>query len=183
MITFYAVSGQSLPDVCMNTYGSMDYYFKLLQDNGITDADSLPSTNFPFLWDNTLVVDAQNQRTIDLTDLKFATANSGNGNTFSIVSGAPSTPLIITGGGGTPAITSNMYQKTSATSYTATTEGETAITLLPLQTKSILQIERNIEPLLTTEYSWNSTTGVLTMVNPMSIGESLYILYTEMITT
>ena len=182
MTTYYAISGQSLPDVCLNTYGSMDYYFKLLQDNGITDPNGLPSSSMAFIWDNTLVVDAQNQRTILTNNIKFATANSGNGNTYSIIYGGAGTPINnVSGGTTTPTISSNMYQKTSATNYTATADNESTVTFIPLQGKDILQIERNIEPLLPSEYFWNSTTGVLTLTNPLQTGEVLFILYTEMI--
>jgi hypothetical protein len=182
MTTYYAISGQSLPDVCLNTYGSMDYFFKLLQDNGITDPNGLPSSSMAFVWDNTLVVDAQNERTILTNNIKFATANSGNGNTYSIIYGGAGAPISNAGAGTTtPTITSNMYQKTSATNYTATADNESVVTFVPLQGKDILQIERNIEPLLPTEYFWNGTTGVLTLTNPLQTGETLFILYTEMI--
>lgn len=184
MITFNSVSGQSLCDVCVNTYGSMDYFFKLLQDNGITDPNGLAQSNGTFLWDNTLVVDAQNERRILTNNLKFATAYSGTMNTYYVIQTNTTTPITSGGGGSTPVtppIPTNMYQKTSATTYTATTDGVSVVTLIPLQNKDILQIERNIEPLKTTEFSWNSSTGVLTLTNPMLTGETLFILYTEMI--
>lgn len=185
MITFNSVSGQSLCDVCINTYGSMDYFFKLLQDNGITNPDGLAQSNGAFIWDNTLVVDAQNERRILTNNLKFATANSGTMNTYYVVQTNGTTPTTSGGGGSTPVappIPTNMYQKTSATTYTATADNTSVITLIPLQNKDILQIERNIEPLLSSEFSWNSTTGVITLTNPMLTGETLFILYTEMIT-
>ena len=35
MTTYYAVSGQSFSDVCLNTYGTLDNYIKLLEDNNL----------------------------------------------------------------------------------------------------------------------------------------------------
>ena len=89
MKTFSAVYGQSLADVCMNTYGSMDYFYKLLQDNNIQDANQLPSTNQKFVHDDTLVVDSLISRQVLSTNTIFATASSGNMNTFYIIVGDP----------------------------------------------------------------------------------------------
>jgi hypothetical protein len=75
-----------------------------------------------------------------------------------------------------------MYQKTSSTYYTATTDNQTTFTLGFLQGKEILQIERNIQPLTPSEFSFNSSTGAITLANPMLAGELIFILYTEMIT-
>lgn len=178
MITFYAVAGQSLPDVCMNTYGSMDYFFKLLQDNNITNPDALPSSNYPFLWDNTLVVDAQSQRKIELGNIKYSTANVGGVFQYLVLDGQPN-PLF------PPEIPPNpatMYQKTSAYTYTAT-EDEISVILIPALTgKDILQIERNIQPLTPAEYVWDKNAGTITLTNPMITDEKLFILYTEMVT-
>jgi hypothetical protein len=183
-MNYNGINGQTLLDVCLNTYGSLDYFYKLLQDSSVANADQQVYTGQPFTWDETLVVDAQILRTTTLGNIRYATANSGNGNTFAIIIGGGQ-PLPPSGGGGgpiTPPIPTNMYQKTSATTYTATTDNQSVITLTLLQGKDVLQIERNIQPLLSSEYSFNSTTGVINLVNPMLAGETLFILYTEMVT-
>jgi len=180
MLIFKAVSGQSLADVCMNTYGSMDYFVKLLQDNNITNANQLPYTGQQFKWDETLVKDGLVQISTANGNIKYATSADSNNNTFYIVGGTPTAyqPQAPSGGSALPV---GYYQKTSSTSYTATADGETVITLIALQGKDILQIEREIKPLTTTEFIFNKANGVLTLQNSLSVGETLFILYQEII--
>lgn len=185
MREFYAISGQSLPDVCMNTYGSMDFFYKLLTDNNINNANFIPFTGQKFIWDETLIVNLTVQQTINRSNIKYATASSSNGNTFYVVQGKPNqtvTPNTVPGTGVTPQPITTMYQKTSSYFYTsAAPSGETVIAIVPLQGKQIIQIEKNIQVLLPSEYSWNSTTGVLTLSEGIYQDEKLFILYTEMI--
>ncbi len=183
MRTYNAIDGQSLADICMNTYGSMDFFYKLLTDNNISSANALPFTGQQFTWDETLVVDFVVGQTLDRNNIKYATASSGNGNTFYVVEGSPVTTPPAGGGTNPPQPPSNMYQKTSAFFYeSASTGGETTITFPSLQNKTILQIEKNIQPLLPSEYAWNSLTGVLTLNEPIFADERISILYQEMIT-
>lgn len=184
MTNFIAVSGQSYSDVCVNTYQTMDYFIKLLNDNSLTDANAVPASSQIFSWDNNLLVDAQSNRKIELNNIKFATSYGGNTNTFYVVAGGAGNPFPSSGGGTVvaPAPIAQTYQKTSAIDYTNSTDGATSITFTTLIGKNILQIERNIQPLHNSEFTWTSSTGILTMVNPMMAGESLFILYTEMIT-
>lgn len=183
MINFTAVSGQSYSDVCVNTYQSMDYFFKLLTDNSLTDPNAVPASAQLFSWDNNLFVDAQSKQRIDLNNIKFATAYGGNTNTFYVVAGGAGNPFPATGGGSVvPSGAVSTYQKTSAIDYTNSTDGATTVTFSGLIGKSILQVERNIQPLHSSEFTWTSATGVLTLTNPLMTGESLFILYTEMIT-
>jgi hypothetical protein len=181
---YSGINGQTLLDVCLNTYGSLDFFYKLLQDSSVPSANDPVYTGQAFTWDQNLVVDTQILRTTTLGNIRYATAISGNGSTFAIVIGGGQ-PLPPNGGGVGPILPptpTNMYQKTSATTYTATTDDESIITLVILEGKEILQIERNIQPLLPSEFIFNSTSGVITLTNPMLEGESLFILYTEMIT-
>lgn len=73
MSTYSAINGQTLSDICLNTYGSMDYYYKLLQDNNIENADVVPVTGQLFEWDETLIVDTNIHKTITLNNIKYAT--------------------------------------------------------------------------------------------------------------
>ena len=60
-------------DVCLNTYGSLDSYVKLLNDNGI-EPDSFPESNQAVQWDNTLVVN-QTIRTVTVKkNITYSTA-------------------------------------------------------------------------------------------------------------
>ena len=54
---FKAVDGQSLLDVCLNTYGSLDFLLQLIQDNGIPNANADVVSGEVFLFDDALVVD------------------------------------------------------------------------------------------------------------------------------
>lgn len=182
-MNYNGINGQTLLDVCLNTYGSLDYFYKLLQDSSVPSADAAVYSGQVFTWDQALVVDAQILRTTTLGNIRYATASSGNGNTFAVVVGGGQN-LPPTGGSGpiTPPTPPNMYQKTSSTYYTATTDNQTTFTLGFLQGKEILQIERNIQPLTPSEFSFNSSTGAITLANPMLAGELIFILYTEMIT-
>jgi len=183
MEKFYAIEGQSLADVCMNTYGSMDYFFKMLQDSGVQSANEVPYTGQIFLWEKTLVVDAQVNRTTTINNIKYATASSQNGNTYYIINGDGITPPQNGNGQNpNPPTVPSMYQKTSELSYVAPTDNVTDITLTSLQGKNILQIIKNIQPLFAADYSFNTTTGVLHLITPLSKDEALFILYTEMIT-
>jgi hypothetical protein len=54
---FVAVDGQSLVDVCLNTYGTLDYLLKLIQDSGVVNLNADVSSQQVFLFDDSLVVD------------------------------------------------------------------------------------------------------------------------------
>lgn len=180
MLIFNAINGQSLADVCMNTYGTMDYFVKLMQDNNITNANQLPYTGQKFKWDETIVKDSLVQISTSNSGVKYATSAESNNNTFYIIGGTPTAPQPNSPSGGA-ALPIGYYQKTSSTSYIATADGESVITLIALQNKDILQIEREIKPLLSSQFTFNKLTGVLTLNESLSAGETLFILYTEII--
>ena len=56
MTTYYAVSGQSFSDVCLNTYGTLDNYIKLLEDNNLVP-DAAPYSNEAIIWNESIVKD------------------------------------------------------------------------------------------------------------------------------
>ena len=55
MKEFIAISNSTIYDVCLNTYGAIDYLVKLLVDNNITDINTNPINGQKFLYDDTLV--------------------------------------------------------------------------------------------------------------------------------
>jgi hypothetical protein len=55
MKTFNAQDGQSVLDVVLNTYGTMDKLVKLMQDNAIPGVLSKPVTAQKFLFDDTQI--------------------------------------------------------------------------------------------------------------------------------
>lgn len=187
MSTFSGVSGQSLFDVCCNTYGTLDYMYKLLQDSGKANINAGVSTGDQFTWDSALVVDQQVNRYTTLSGKIFATAAGSNGNTYYIVIGqdgkVPINDIFVPPNNNTPV--ASQYQKTSSYSYTITVDGEHVIYLGDLIGKDILQIEVEIKPLKSSEFNFNKVTGTLTF-DPAIVatfaGQTLYILYQEIIT-
>ena len=73
---YKANSGQSLIDVCLNTYGTTDYIYKLIQDSGIDNLDYVPVTGDVFKYDISLTVNSDTSRTQVITDTRFATLSN-----------------------------------------------------------------------------------------------------------
>lgn len=59
MQTYKAINGQSIYDVCLQTYGSLDYLFKLMQDNAFAGLDEIVVSGQEFVWDDSLVINQQ----------------------------------------------------------------------------------------------------------------------------
>lgn len=55
--SYNSTNGQSIYDVCLMTYGSLDYLSKLIIDNGYGSADNYPGNKI-FIWDDSLIVDS-----------------------------------------------------------------------------------------------------------------------------
>lgn len=71
--TYIPVTGQSLYDVCLLTYGSIDYIVKLATDNGITDLNDINLSGKTMIYDDTLVV---NQALQQQLNNNYGTANT-----------------------------------------------------------------------------------------------------------
>lgn len=160
MQQFNCVAGSSWTDVCLNTYGSLDNYVKLMNDNGVSP-NELPASGQVISWDDSIVNNQTAQRFLNRNNTIFASLT----------------------GYGTPeqqSPTMSSYKDTLSTSYTATDpSGETVITLTELQGNEIVQIEQEIKPLKASEYIFNSVAGSITLVAPnqLEIGATLYIIY------
>lgn len=163
MLSYNCVFGQSYSDVCLNTYGTMDYYVKMLNDNNLSPND-LPSTGQVVNWDETLVQNQTIRRLTDKNKIIFATL---------LGYGVPeqTNPII------------NMYKDVRNTSYTATTDDETELTLVELQGAEIVQIEKEIKPLKSTQFIFDDVTGKISLLGGLSLatGESLFILYKKQV--
>ena len=72
MRQYNCVNGQSLSDVCLNTYGTMNKYVKLLNDNGLSPND-VPNTGQIIMWDETQVLDQSTQSVINANKTIYAT--------------------------------------------------------------------------------------------------------------
>lgn len=186
---YIAVEGQSLYDVCLNTYGTLDLLRRLMDDSGVDNVNHLPFSGQVFLFDPELVVDQALQRSQVVTETRYATAvNKLGGNYYSVIDngviGAP------TGGGSpyTPPTNPNevTYEKqlTASDQYTAGADGEAVINLTAWIGWDVLQIEREIMPLKDNQFAWNKISGTLTLTSDaaMEAGQSLFLLFTKTVT-
>ena len=189
MLQFNNVNGQSFIDICLNTYGSLDYLSKLLTDNGIESIDDVPPASKTWHWDETLVSDERANIIQTNQQIYFATSSDIAGNVLSIIvndeSNSPyqnpwlqdvinTAPL---GGGGTM-----NYMKTSDLQYTAS-GGETGVTNSVLIGAEIIQITREMLPLKTSEFTFNQYAGTITLVSDtLETGETLYVIYNKLTT-
>lgn len=186
MLQFTAIEGQSLWDVCLNTYGSFDNIIKLLQDNNVDNINVSPISGQVFNWDETLVQDqAVNQRSSN-SKIIYATKVLLNGSVLSIIKGGSNSTLSGTGAGvpWTPQNPGSMikYQKTAEVQFIGA-GGETSVILSELIGSSIVQITREIQPLKTADYGFNPANGQVTLSgNPLGASETLYIIYGQIIT-
>ena len=57
MYSYKAKGGQSIYDVCLQTYGDLKYLFKLMLDNGISNLNQSDVANIVFIFDPNLIVD------------------------------------------------------------------------------------------------------------------------------
>lgn len=58
MQSYRATSGQSVLDICLSVYGTLDYLIKLVVDSGVSGVDYVPKTGDIFYYDNTLTVNS-----------------------------------------------------------------------------------------------------------------------------
>ena len=56
MQEFIAISNSTIYDVCLNTYGSLDFLVKLMTDNHFGSIDNYPINGQVFYYDETLRV-------------------------------------------------------------------------------------------------------------------------------
>lgn len=75
MQKFNCLDGSSWLDVCLNTYGNLDSFVKMLTDNSIFP-ESPPISGQQIVWDNTLVENQSITKTIQSKKIIFATLPS-----------------------------------------------------------------------------------------------------------
>jgi len=187
MQTCTAVEGQSLYDVCLNTYGSLDFLLKMLQDSGVSDINQSPHSGQVFSFDPQLVVDQGINRQLTVTNTRYATAYSKLGSVYYTVidQGAKSIPANPYNPPPNPNQTTTMYETVGNAQYIGgNVLGETTISLPDLIGKDFVQIDKEIKHLLESEWLWNKTSGTLTLINGVVLDkdETLFILWKELIT-
>ena len=87
MLNYKSVQGQSIYDVCLNTYGSFDFLLKLMQDNNIESIDVEPYSGQVFTWDETLTVDQVANQISSNSGIIYATKITPNQTMPTIISG------------------------------------------------------------------------------------------------
>lgn len=185
---FEAIDGQSIFDVCLNCYGSLDLISKLLQDNNIDNINVRPYSRQLFIYDDTLVIDQGINQQFTQAGIRYATDVSALGSVFYIVKGRP--PIVkVPIPHNPPSQINDMYQATYSTSFVSGQDGTVLITPQDKDGNSmagndIVQIEREIKPLLASEFSWNKAQGIITLLNGITLdnGQSLFIIYSKMVT-
>jgi hypothetical protein len=187
MRIYSAIAGQSIYDVCLQTYGSLDYLYKLMQDNGIEGLDEQIYSRQEFVWDDSLVVNQLINAAFSATNQLYSTDMTSLGNVYFVtqqspiigIPNVPSAPYV-------PPVAAGIYTVILSTSFTSNQDGTTQVTPLDINSNNligydIVQVEREIKPLFNTDWSWNKATGVLSLLNGKTIdaGESLFILYSK----
>lgn len=69
---FVACEMSTIWDVCLNTYGTLNYIVKLMVDNNFAGVNSYPVAGQVFLYDDSLVYGLAQQKS---NDVKYATSN------------------------------------------------------------------------------------------------------------
>lgn len=78
MNTFIARDGQSLLNVCLNVYLTLDYLVKLCKDNGISGVNTPVVSGQVFLYDPTVTADQAVATINKFQQVIYATASSIN---------------------------------------------------------------------------------------------------------
>ncbi len=103
MLIIQAVEGQSIYDICLQTYGSLDYLVKLLQDNNIASINVTPYSGQTFTWDETLATDQTISQNSTITYATKALTNDLRSVAVNV--GSPGSPGNTVGGGGSAPVT------------------------------------------------------------------------------
>lgn len=73
-LRYKAIEGQSLFDIVLNTYGAIEYIYKLIKDNGIENINYIVKSGDEFLYDGDLITDTTIFTTTTLSWVRYATA-------------------------------------------------------------------------------------------------------------
>lgn len=175
--------------MCLQTYGELDYLYKLMQDNGIQGLDQEVLSGQQFVWDDSLVVDQQINQAFASTSTVYATSVGDLGSVFFVdtVEGGQTiqpnpTPVAPEGEG------AGQYSVTLGTSFTSNADGLTVITPLDINGNlligaDLVQVEKEIKPLKASQYTWNKNTGTLTLLDGLTCDnlETMFFLYSKIV--
>lgn len=188
--SYSAINGQSIYDVCLNAYGGLDNLIKLLQDSGADQGiNDVPQSGQQYVFDDSLVMDQAVNQAYTLSGIRYATLNGSNGQTYYIIIQKPVTAAPEPPGRIVPIPNpDDMVTQINGTSYTSSADGTTVITPLDKDGGSMIgvdlvQIEKEIRPIINANWVWNKTTGVLTLTNGEVVdnGQTLFIIYSKVV--
>jgi hypothetical protein len=185
MNPYTAIDGQSIFDVALQTYGSLDYLGKLMVDSAFDNVNTSPFSGQQFSYDPDLLQDqviGGNKAGRLATLYSPSPVASGPDQQLNIITKRYATDasrIIL------PPISINqMYQKSDADSYTAGTDGESIISLPQWIGWDVLAVEDEIKPLKKTEYAWNKSSGTLALLGGITLSQNqtLFLLFVKMTT-
>ncbi len=184
---YTAVQGQSIFDVCLNTYGSLDFLYKLVQDNTFGSINNTPYSGQNFNYDTNYIVDqviSAGFKQTKLATLLNPTLVATNDTSQQInlitqryaTSNVPGSQNVV--------IVKNMYQQNSQDLYTAAVNGETVVSMVTWIGWDILYVEKDIKPMKPSAYTWNKSSGTFTILAPDSLaaGETIFFIFQKLIT-
>ena len=179
MLAYNSVRGQSIWDVCLNTYGLINFMGKLLTDNNIETVDTILPNAMTWAWDETLNTDQKLNISNTNNNVIYATSSTARGSVLYIITNDDSnTPY------NNPNILNPIFV-TPSTSHTMIAElqyiatgGESSVTDSLLVGATIIQATRDVQILKNSEYSFNPATGTITISgDTLATGEVLFIIY------
>jgi len=85
--TYYALNNQTIYDVCLMTYGTLDQLFKLIQDNDFGSVNNYPLQGQAFAWEDTLVFNEQVFISNTAVATNYATRSAMVGNIYYDIEG------------------------------------------------------------------------------------------------
>lgn len=189
MTNYIAVSGQSIYDVCLNTYMSLNFLVKLMQDSNHPNVDTAPYGGQIFVFDETLIQDQNVTGSNNVNNIIYSTSNTGGRSVLSTVQGNPN------GSNGNDTISAppvppnqssmKYYQQTLDIEYTSNADGTTSFTLPSLANKTLAIVQSwiEIQPLKNTQIGIDSNTGKVTLSGGAVVdnGQTFYLIYTIII--
>lgn len=187
MTNYSSLSGQSVLDVCMNTYGSFDLIVKLMMDSDFDNINAIPYGGQQFTYDETLVANQPVTSSANVNNTIYSTLQTNRGNILSTITDnggvsnvLPTSPYI-------PPNSNNpnvkYYEQTAEVQFASNADGTASIPLSELIDASI--VEMNIEglPVKDAQYGFNASSGTITLSGGRVVdaGQTLFIIYTKII--
>lgn len=159
---FIACDQSTIWDIVNNTYGSVDYIVKLMEDNGFPNVNTYPVNGQVFLYDDTLVMNQNTQQTA-AGSVKYATRERTTTNDE----------------------TMKYYEQNFEDQYTSAADGETVIVRTDLIGNRIVQMEKETKPVNIGDFLFNPSTGTIALQNGATLdaGQTLFIIYAVIITS